>query len=209
MLYRDKYRVESARYTQWNYAANGFYFVTICTKNRHHYFGEITGVETRMSLSKMGEIANRFWFEIPQQFSFVRLDEFVVMPNHVHGILEIAQPRRDAIYRVSPDLTNNTMDNAMNQDVMNRVSTGGATGVSNPMVGQDSLSSVIRWYKGRVAFESRQIESAVPFAWQTRFHDRIIRDESECNRIRQYVRDNLSNWLYDEENKPADNEKTP
>lgn len=197
MLYQDKYRVESARYAQWNYAANGFYFVTICTKNRHHYLGEITGAKPRMSLSERGEIANRFWFEIPQQFPFVRLDAFVVMPNHVHGIVEIAQPCRDAI------------NNAMNQDAINRVSTGGATGAHNPMVRFNSLSSIIRWYKGRVTFAVRQSQNAVPFAWQTRFYDRIIRDESELHRIRQYIQDNPSNWLQDVENAPIDVENTP
>lgn len=186
MLYKNKYRVESARRPDWDYAAAGFYFVTICTRDRYHYFGEIVeSPETpQMVLSDIGRVAERFWLAIPQQFPFVRLDEFVVMPNHVHGIIQISANHRDAM-------------NDADSDAINRVSTGVPR---NPMIGHNSISSIIRWYKGRVTFEIRQIQTAIPFAWQSRFHDHIIRTESELDRIRQYIQDNPSNWATDDEN---------
>ena len=88
--FQNKYRISSARLQNWDYGSDAAYFVTICTQNREHYFGEIfNGV---MQLSEIGEMANKFWLEIPNHFPFVELDEFVVMPNHVHGIIIINKP---------------------------------------------------------------------------------------------------------------------
>ena len=83
--YKNKYRIPSNRLQGYDYGANGCYYVTICTKNRMHYFGEI--VDDEMKLSPIGDIAEKFWIDIPNHFPFVILDEFVVMPNHIHGIL--------------------------------------------------------------------------------------------------------------------------
>ena len=83
--YKDKYRINSTRLKNWDYGGNALYFITICTKNREHFFGEIT--KGKMKLSEIGEIAKKCWLEIPEHFPFVKLDEFVVMPNHVHGII--------------------------------------------------------------------------------------------------------------------------
>ncbi|MDL2312781.1 transposase, partial [Bacteroidales bacterium OttesenSCG-928-B11] len=82
--YKDKYRIPSARASWWDYGQNGAYFVTICTHNRKHFFGKIEN--GKMILSKIGEIAHQYWSEIPAHFPFAYLGEFVVMPNHVHGI---------------------------------------------------------------------------------------------------------------------------
>jgi REP element-mobilizing transposase RayT len=86
-LYKNRYRVESARLKNWDYSAPGGYFITICTKNRISYFGEITNGE--MILSQIGQFVDKYWREIPTHFPRVQLDEFVVMPNHVHGIINI------------------------------------------------------------------------------------------------------------------------
>ena len=88
--YLDKYRIPSARLSTWNYSSNGAYFITICTANRRNYFGEIINAE--MQLSKPGEMANQCWLAIPDHFPFVLLDAFVVMPNHMHGIIIIDKP---------------------------------------------------------------------------------------------------------------------
>ena len=83
--YQKKYHIPSARLQTWDYASNGAYSITICTAKRQHYFGEI--INGKMELSVQVEMAHRYWLEIPRHFSFVMLDEFVVMPNHVHGII--------------------------------------------------------------------------------------------------------------------------
>ena len=85
--FQNKYRIPSARLQTWDYANNGNYFITICTQNRHHFFGTIQNQE--MQLSEIGKLAVQFWLEIPNHFPFIELGNFVVMPNHVHGILII------------------------------------------------------------------------------------------------------------------------
>ena len=85
--FQNKYRIPSARLQTWDYANNGTYFITICTQNRHHFFGTIQNQE--MQLSEIGKLAVQFWLEIPNHFPFIELGNFVVMPNHVHGILII------------------------------------------------------------------------------------------------------------------------
>lgn len=100
--FKGKYRIKSARLENWDYSWGAMYFVTICTQNRKFYFGDIVNGE--MILSEIGEIAQRCWLEISKHFTFVELNEFVVMPNHIHGIIIINNPDnigRDAIHRVS------------------------------------------------------------------------------------------------------------
>jgi Transposase and inactivated derivatives len=246
--FHDKYRIPSARLQCWDYGSNAAYFITICTANRERYFGEIVadlGTEQpTMQLSEIGYIAVHCWQEIPNHFPFVILDEYVVMPNHVHGIIIINKPDdlgRDAIHRVSmkndntgtisviqPDCnfinTNNIYNNFAddyndtvnekmgevgdngymlggNEDAMNRVSTdgmvkqvGGITGNNNPML-HENISCIIRWYKGRVSYESVKIHAE--FAWQTRFHDHIIRNDESFQRIRSYIAGNPASWEAD------------
>src|SRR5262245_38528195 len=89
----NKYRIPSARLSNWDYSSNGAYFLTICTANRRKYFGEIINGE--MQFSKIGEIANECWRQIPDHFPYFYLDEFVIMPNHIHGIVLIEKPYSD------------------------------------------------------------------------------------------------------------------
>src|SRR5689334_22690878 len=83
--YLDKYRSPSARAAWWDYAKDAAYFITICTDGRRWYFGNINN--HRMQLSPIGEIAKMCWHSITDHTHNTRLAEFVVMPNHIHGIL--------------------------------------------------------------------------------------------------------------------------
>jgi REP element-mobilizing transposase RayT len=88
----NKYRIESNRLKDFDYGSNGYYFITINTYKKSKYFGEIIyGVETEyipsLQPTEIAVIAQKYWNEIPQHFSFVKLDEFIVMPDHLHGIL--------------------------------------------------------------------------------------------------------------------------
>ncbi|MEO1095789.1 MAG: transposase [Cyanobacteria bacterium J06638_28] len=136
-----------------------------------------------MKHSQMGQIVRDVWRLIPQQFDHCRLDAFVVMPDHIHGILVLVD-------HVIPD--------GMGRDAINRVSThtpialnplpiGGITGHHNPMLGK-SLSRIVRWYKGRCTHTMRQIRP--DFTWQSRFHDHIIRNEKVLTKIRHYIHNN-------------------
>jgi REP element-mobilizing transposase RayT len=83
--YKGKYRNESARLKNWNYGWDGAYFITICTKDRQHFFGEIT--DSKMQVSPAGAIAHVLWHEIKNHVQNIELGEFIVMPNHIHGVL--------------------------------------------------------------------------------------------------------------------------
>ena len=92
--FQNKYRIPSARLLNWDYGWNAAYYVTICTHNRECYFGEIVKPNNCkssqiMQLSEIGNIAKKYWLEIPAHFPFVELDAFVIMPNHIHGIIII------------------------------------------------------------------------------------------------------------------------
>ena len=84
---KNKRRVQSMRLKYWNYSENGYYFVTICAKNKIEYFGKIKN--GKMILNEYGKIAKKYWIEIPKHFLDVKIDEFVIMPNHIHGIIII------------------------------------------------------------------------------------------------------------------------
>ncbi|HZY36112.1 MAG TPA: transposase [Mucilaginibacter sp.] len=105
--YKERYRISSARMENWDYGSHGLYYVTICTLNRIHYFGGIvsenqsgpSGGETQNIASllptALGKLAYANWLDIPNHFSFVELDDFVIMPNHTHGILFINNPHKE------------------------------------------------------------------------------------------------------------------
>ncbi|HVK96553.1 MAG TPA: hypothetical protein VM368_01995 [Flavisolibacter sp.] len=184
-LYNQRYRIPSARLEGYDYGQNGAYFVTICTKDRIHYFGEIIEndvAETQnfasLRQTQIAEIANEYWMKIPEHFPFVVLDEFQLMPNHLHGIIIISKP-------------------VETQNIPGR---NGYKNKFGPQSG--NLSSVIRGYKAAV--KSFATTNHIDFAWQPRFHDHIIRNEDEMNRIRKYIVENPDNWMRD-----RNNEKDP
>ncbi|HWP93249.1 MAG TPA: transposase [Thermodesulfobacteriota bacterium] len=86
-LYKDKYRIDSTRLKDWDYSSSGYYFVTICTKKQECFFGEV--VDGQIRLFETGEIAAEEWQKTEQIRQNVKLDEWVVMPNHIHGIVII------------------------------------------------------------------------------------------------------------------------
>ena len=189
--FQDKYRIPSARLQTWDYGSNAAYFITICTKNREHFFGEIIGSEPAMQLNKLGKLANRFWLDIPHYFPFIQLKAFIVMPNHVHGILIIDNVETRLIAAppliVPPPLITPPTTPSANK-------TGGITGDKNPML-HENISRVIRWYKGRCTFEIRKIHA--DFNWQSRFHDHIIRNAESFEKIQDYIQNNPLNWKQD------------
>ena len=221
--FQNKYRIPSARLQTWDYGSNGSYFITICTQNREHYFGEI--LEGEMQLNNIGKLAEQNWLAIPQYFSFVELGNFVVMPNHTHGILIIdknadvdVETRLIASLQTptgtpSPTGTASPTGTPFPTDPpfptgtpfpSGRQSpsgtpfptkkTGGFAGDKNPMF-YDNISRIIRWYKGRCSFEFRKIHA--DFEWQSRFHDHIIRNFAEFERIQNYISNNPLNWKED------------
>ncbi|MFH0779793.1 MAG: transposase [Parcubacteria group bacterium] len=170
-----------------DYSSPGDYFVTICTKNREMFFGNV--VNGKMELSEAGKIAREMWLNIPKQFPNIKLGVFEIMPDHVHGIISIIgvdPPGLDSIGR----------------NLINQIPTSKEIWKSrikyNPMeMSSVSLGKIIRWYKGRVKFEIGKSYPKLNFAWQSRYHDRVIRNDVEYDAIRQYIIDNPKNWEKD------------
>lgn len=183
-LYKGKYRVATTRWPGWNYAAVGCYFVTICTAHRQSFFGDIASREMR--LSDIGLVAQEEWVRSAQLRSNIDLDAFVIMPNHIHGIVVI---RDDA-----PSATDAPPNR---RDAPRRVSTG-TPNKFGPLA-RGSLQSVINGYKGAVTRWCRANRHP-EFAWQSRFWDRVVRDEHALTAIRAYIANNVRKWAQDRDN---------
>lgn len=190
--YQNKYRIPSARANWWNYAWEGAYFITICTKDKNHYFGEIN--DGKMILSPLGILADVFWYEMKNHAKNIVLGAFVVMPNHIHGILILDHQNKLLIDNES------SMDNNVSNSV---VQTRHALSLPlsesqkrfrNP--GKNTVSSIIGGYKSAVSKHANRL--GFDFAWQSRFHDHIIRNDDEYQRINDYIENNPQKWNDDE-----------
>ena len=179
--FKNKYRISSARLQKWDYSNNGAYFITICTQNRHHFFGHIKNQE--MQLSEIGILAEKFWYEIPNHFSMIELGNFVVMPNHVHGILIIDKPNDESFVETRQCLVSTVETNSII----------GSSRFQNQ--GKNTISSIVGSYKSIVTKMSRQINPN--FAWQSRFHDHIIRNSKSFDTIQNYIEQNPLKWKED------------
>lgn len=186
--YQNKYRIASAR-VPWHAYDGGVYFVTICTAGKQHYLGEIVDAsEPYMQLSAMGEQADVCWRAIPEHFPHVELGDFVVMPNHVHGIVII---HGDDAFGVHPSGGTQPLEETQNFASL--------PACANRFAPQSrNLASVIRGFKVGVTRYAR--EHRLPFGWQPRFYDHIVRNQNELNRIAQYIADNPVAWATDELN---------
>lgn len=190
-LFQNKYRVKTIRLENWNYAWDGFYFFTICVKDKECCLGNV--VDHKIYLSRIGKIVYEIWGSLSKHHKNIFLDEFIVMPNHVHGIIQI----------YNRNINQHGINTINRRDAINRVSTvndkiGGITKKHNPMLNQRSLSYIIPWFKGRSKFEIRKISPE--FKWQSRFYEHVIRHDLALDHIRQYIKDNPWNWFRDRNN---------
>ncbi|WP_323027329.1 transposase [Gelidibacter japonicus] len=191
--FRNKYRIPSDRMPNWDYGSDAAYFITICTQDRKWFFGNIN--DQKMVLNASGQVAHDVWMQIPQQFPYVALGNFVVMPNHVHGILVIDKMGYSSSAVETRLIASLPPPSAPSvPSTTSPKSPGGITGNKNPMF-HDNISRIIRWYKGRCTFEIKKNVAA--FGWQSRFHDHVIRNDLSYQKIAQYIVDNPKNWKED------------
>jgi len=156
------------RLKNYDYSKAGCYFVTICTNDRKYIFGNIENDE--MILNQCGKIVKNIWLEIPKHFQNIELDTYIVMPNHIHGVIIIKNPVGDGPARpVNKSKTTN------------------------------NLSNIIGSFKSAVTKQINQLND-IPFKWQRFFYDHIIRTEESLNSIREYVVNNPATWDNDENN---------
>ncbi|GBD96102.1 hypothetical protein BMS3Abin06_00985 [bacterium BMS3Abin06] len=189
--YKNKYRIASTRLQNWDYGWNGLYFITICTQNRECYFGDI--LDRKMNLSPIGKMAEKYWLEIPNHFPFVKLDVFVVMPNHIHGIIIIDKPNNEQ---------NTDTDTVETQ---NLASLQQPKQTSKNKFGPQSknLASIIRGFK--IGVTKYVKNNKLEFGWQPRFYDHIIRNEKSYQTISEYIVNNPVKWETDKLNSRTGN----
>lgn len=170
-----KHHRRSIRLSGYDYTQPGDYYITICTYKRQCWFGDV--VNERVEYNHLGYIAYSFWKALPQRFSHIELDAFIVMPNHLHGILIIG----DLLNHIQP---NNTSKKEQ---------------FGKPVVG--SIPTVIRSFKSAVTKRinlMRRIPE--PPVWQSNYYESIIRIETGLDKVRQYIINNPRQWEIDQEN---------
>jgi len=181
--FQNKYRISSIRAQWWNYGWNGAYFITICTQDRKHYFGEIRN--NKMILSHAGIIADLLWHQIPMHHDNVELGDFVVMPNHIHGILIIDKQN---------NIDNGVMENIVERGpALSLPPIPGSQRFQN--IGKNTISSIVGSYKSAVTKHANRL--GYPHQWQKLFYDNIIRSNNDYQRISDYIVSNPENWTKD------------
>jgi REP element-mobilizing transposase RayT len=166
-VYKFK-RHKQFRLPYYNYASSGLYFVTICTYHRKNLFGEI--VQSEIVLTEIGRYLEECIQNIPKKLDYVFIDDFVIMPNHVHVIVLIDNPDEEFALK--------------EKEFRPR---------------KRSLSIVVRNLKSTVTLLARR-NTLTKSVWHSRFYDRIIRNENELQRIRKYIRDNPLRWEEEKNN---------
>ena len=196
--YKNRYRIASARAQWWDYGANAACFITICTKNREHYFGDISN--NKMNLSHAGLLADVFWHEIKHHAKNVELDAFQVMPNHLHGILILNgdDDRNGPNVETRHALSLQTPPIPTPPPPPPPEKTIGQQRFQNQ--GSNTVSSIIGSYKSAVTKHANRLK--LDFDWQHRFYDHIIRHDAEFYKISNYIENNVQNWEQDKFFKP-------
>ncbi len=176
----------SIRLKGYDYAQAGAYFVTLCTQHRECLLGQI--VDGTMQLSPLGNIVYECWHRMPEYFSGVELDEFVVMPNHIHGVIIIVGAKHSQNYANASPLPEPHQPH------------GTESG---------SLGAIIQNYKSVSTRKINQLRGDKGLViWQRNYYEHIVRDEDELNRVRGYITANPSQWLADRNN-PKNTTQTP
>jgi putative transposase len=164
----------SCRLPTFDYSLPSAYSITICVQNRICLFGQIK--HGQLHLNAAGEMAEKWWRRLPEKFPSVRIDEFVVMPNHFHGIVFLFESNNET-----------------------RNDTGGHVGP--PL----HLHRIVQWFKTMTTNEyfrgvkEHRWEDVPNRLWQRSFHDHILRSESDLAKHRNYILQNPANWETDEE----------
>jgi len=186
----DKHHRRSIRLREWDCRNAGAYFVTICTCGGEYLFGEVADADMRLNI--YGEIVTACWNAIPRHFANAELDAFVVMPNHMHGIVVLR--RGKAFGSEASALLRDARPNALPLHRLRGTPPG-------------SLAAIVQNFK---AVASRRINRArgTPGApvWQRNYWEHIIRDDRALGAIRQYIADNPARWSLDVHNRASEGE---
>jgi putative transposase len=213
----DLHHRKSTRLRARDYSSPGHYFVTLCTQDRRLLFGDV--IDGIMRLNDMGLMAESCWREIPGHFPHAALDEFVIMPNHVHGIIRIVDfarsdtqmPMRAIGIPIVPGLVmaganvleigKNGIVGANNYSPLHNRILKRTSEITrwNPRGTSRTIGSMIRGFKIGV-MRWANVNGHIGPVWQRNYHDHIIRNDRSRDRIRRYIRDNPAHWTRDRQN---------
>jgi REP element-mobilizing transposase RayT len=177
---------KSIRLPEYNYSSPGAYFVTLVTWQRAHLFGHVdnNGI---LILSKFGQLVKNEWLRLEQRFEYLHLDQFVVMPNHLHALLWIIQPNR--------------VTTPHKQNLVNLAVPVDKNEFKPPSPG--SLSQILSSYKSTTARLINGVRKTPgERVWQRNYYEHIVRVEEDLNAIRSYIQANPANWVDDPEFQP-------
>jgi len=170
----DKHHRRSIRLKEYDYSSAGAYFITICTYNKECIFGNVTNSE--MQPNEYGMIVENEWVKTAEIRSNIIIDKYIVMPNHVHGIIIILDDGRDTEHRV------------LTFEQFGRPTS-------------NSIPTIIRSFKAVTKKRINEIRKSYgKTVWQSRFYEHIIRNKDELDKIRQYIINNPLQWEFDKEN---------
>jgi len=168
-----KHHHRSIRLKGYDYSQSGAYYTTICTHDKKSLFGKI--IDGNMVLNEFGEIVNDEWIKTEQIRKNVKLDEYMVMPNHLHGIIVINNNRRDTLMRVQPE------------------------SFGKPVSG--SIPTIIRGFKSATTKQINELRRTPQMSvWQSNYYEHVIRNDDDLNEIREYIINNPLKWDLDREN---------
>lgn len=222
----DRHHRRSIRLKGYDYAAAGAYFITICTHDRGHLFGRI--VDDAMQCQPYGQIITECWQAIPRHFPHAVLDAFIVMPNHVHGIIilsDLSDQKADGAHGCDGIAVANAAVGAKHsQDSANASPlpkhTGSGTGFGTPPSPSSpsslsangmpngtkpgSLTAMVQNFKSVAARKINALRGMPGHpVWQRNYYEHIIRDVNSLHRICQYIAENPARWAFDRENPAA------
>lgn len=168
---------QSRRLKNYDYSQDGYYFVTICVDNKTEYFGEI--INGKMILNEYGEIIKKQWLWLAEQYDYVKLDEWIVMLNHLHGILIIENNNIAPAVGAGRDLPLQSQREKLQKIKPLSELVGAFKTTSSKLIHQHGLSE---------------------FQWQRNYYDHIIRNEKSLDKIRKYIVENPLKWELDRNN---------
>ena len=222
-LFKNKYRIESTRLPGWDYSNDGYYFVTICTRKKEPLLGEI--IDGTLPETPQSIITLECWENLSGHYCNCVTDEFIIMPNHIHGIIIIDNSRvhhddcvdGDNIYRITGDkspvetglkpvspVSDIFAYTTSTVDTLQMFPVNSSYTINNSCTKIFTLSEIVRGFK---TFSARKINKSqnsagLPF-WQPGFYDHIIRDTLSLKEIRKYIQHNPLMWDRDKYNKTS------
>jgi len=167
---------KQVRLRDYDYSQSGGYFITVCTYNREHLFGQV--INYQMTLNEIGKIVKQWWLKLEDRFTSVKLENHVVMPNHIHGIIMVGEKENEvgAIHELP-----------LRSGMMPRR--------------QMLIPKVVGYFKMNSAKHVNRLRDAIGISlWQRNYYEHIVRNESELSRIREYIQNNPLKWDLDREN---------